>query len=57
MKDFVQKVPTLLPIRERFFQHIGYVLASLDISRAPFITDTDFTDEMKAYLLIFLLDG
>ena len=57
VKDFVHKVPTILPIGKRFSQQIGYVLVSLDISRAPFITGTAFTDEMEAYRLRFLLDG
>ena len=38
------------------FQQIGYVLASLDIGRAPFIKGTAFADEMEAYRLRFLLD-
>ena len=49
VKDFVHKVPKLLPVRKRFRQQIGYVLASLDISRAPFIAGTAFADEMEAY--------
>ena len=56
-EGFFHKVPTLLPVRTIFSQQIGYVLASIDIIRAPFITGTAFMDEMEAYRLIFLLDG
>ena len=57
VEGFVHKVPTLLPVGNIFCHQIGYVLVSLDISRAPFITGTSFTDEMEAYQLRFLLDG
>ena len=57
VKYFVQKVPTLFPVRKILCQQIGYVLASIDISRAPFITGTAFTDEMEAYWLRFILDS
>ena len=57
VKDFFHKVPTLLPVWKRFRQQIGYVLASLDISRAPSLAGTAFTNEMEAFRLRFLLDG
>ena len=55
-EGFFHKVPTLLPVGKRFRQQIGYVIASLDISRATFITGTALTDETEAYRLRFLLD-